>query len=62
MILDMEEVYVSTRSDMEGRGGFDFGVPKQALKYKIQVTTTPSLPLRNRFHAFHGNNFQEYNS
>ena len=32
-----------TRSDMEGRGVFDFGVPKQALKYKIQVTTTPSL-------------------
>ena len=26
-----------------GAGGFDFGVPKQALKYKIQVTTTPSL-------------------
>ena len=43
MRLDMEEAYVSTRSDMEGRGGFDFGVPKQALKYKIQVTTTPSL-------------------
>ena len=32
-----------TRSDMEGRGFFDSGVPKQALKYKIQVTTTPSL-------------------
>ena len=42
MILDMEEVYVLDQT-WRGGGVFDFGVPKQALKYKIQVTTTPSL-------------------